>query len=92
MSAIELRREVHQLIDKVDERFLKAVYSMIKAYQVEEPIGYEVDGIPIYAGDLGGHLDKEVESGKQGNYISVEELEKDSETWLKTHQPKRRSM
>ena len=82
MSAVEIRTELHQLIDQLDEHFLKAVHSMVSVYQSEKPIGYEVDGSPIWGSKLGEELDKEVEMAKKGNYITVEELEKRSEKWL----------
>lgn len=82
MSTIEIRAELHKLIDQIDERFLKAVYSMVSVYQGEEPIGYKTDGTPILGSILGKELDKEVENAEQGQYISVEELEKRSKQWM----------
>lgn len=82
MSTVEIRNELHRLIDQIDERFLKAIHSMVSVYQAEEPIGYDVDGAPIYGSELAEKLDKEVEEAKKGNYITIEELEKRSEKWI----------
>jgi hypothetical protein len=82
MSNLEIKTELHRLIDQVDERFLKALYLMVSAYQEEKPLGYNMDGTPIFGSVLGKELDKEVEAAKQGRYISVEELEKRSEQWM----------
>lgn len=82
MSAVEMRQEVHQMVDQIDEHFLKVVHSMMRTYQEEKPIGYEMDGTPIYGSQLGELLDKEVEGAREGNYITVEELAKRSEKWL----------
>lgn len=82
MSTIEIRTELHKLIDQIDERFLMAVYSMVSVYQGENPIGYKTDGTPIFGSALGKELDKEVENAKQGQYISVEELEERSKQWM----------
>jgi hypothetical protein len=83
MSAVEMREQVHQLVDEIDERLLKAVFLLMSSYQNEEgPIGYEMDGSPIYGSELGELLDQEVEAAKQGNYITVEELAKRSQKWL----------
>ena len=82
MSAVEIRTELHQLIDEIDEHFLKAVHSMVSTYHTEKPLGYEVNGNPIWASKLGVELDEEVGKARQGNYITVEELEKRSEKRL----------
>ena len=82
MSALDMRKEVHQMVDKLDEHFLKVVHSMMSTHQEEQPIGYEMDGTPIYGSELGELLDKEVEAARQGNYITIEELAKRSEKWL----------
>jgi hypothetical protein len=83
MSAVEMREQVHQLVDEIDERLLKAVFLMMSSYQNEEvPMSYEVDGTPIYGSELGPLLDKEVEAARNGEYITVEELAKRSKKWL----------
>ena len=82
MSAVEMREEVHQMVDELDNRLLKAIHSMLVSYQTEEPIGYEVNGDPIYGSELGEALDKEVKAAESGNYITVEELAKRSKEWL----------
>jgi hypothetical protein len=80
MTNLEIKTELHRLIDQVDERFLKALYLMVSSYQAEDPIGYKTDGTPIFGSALGRELDEEA---KKGQYISVEELEKRSEQWMK---------
>ncbi len=84
MSTIEIRAELHKLIDQVDERFLKAVYLMISAYQEKDPImGYDIDGTPRTASELTDILDKEVEAAQRGEYITIEEFQKQSAQWGK---------
>lgn len=86
MSTLEMRQALHKRIDQIDEKFLKAVYAMVAAYLDEEDpiVGYEVDGKPIYASALREELDKEVENVVNGDYISAEELDKKSRTWLQS--------
>jgi len=81
-----MRQALHKRIDQIDEKFLKAVYAMVTAYLDEEDpiVGYEVDGKPIYASALREELDKEVENVVNGDYISAEELDKKSRTWLQS--------
>ena len=85
MSAVEIRADLIERISNMDERFLKAVHSMIVTYQTEtaeHPVGYEVDGTPIYGSILGSELDKEIEAVENGNFITVQELDKKSKAWL----------
>jgi len=36
MSTAEIRSEIHEIIDRLDESFLKVVYSMLDAYEQEQ--------------------------------------------------------
>ncbi len=82
MSTTEMRSELHQLIDQVDERFLKAVYLMVRAYQEKDPvISYDIDGTPRTASELTAILDEEVEAARRGEYIAIEEFQKQSAQW-----------
>ena len=84
MSTIEIRDEMHKLIDQIDERFLKALYLMVSSYQAKEPIiGYDIDGTPRTASELTAILDKEVEAAQRGEYITIEEFQKQSAQWGK---------
>jgi 3'-phosphoadenosine 5'-phosphosulfate (PAPS) 3'-phosphatase len=52
MSTVEMRTEVHKMIDEIDDALLAAVHALLGAYkqqQKEAVIGYEVDGTPITA-------------------------------------------
>jgi hypothetical protein len=83
MSTIEIRAELHKLIDQVDERFLKAVYLMVSSYEMKEPLGYDIDGTPRSASELTAMLDKEVEAAQRGEHITIEEFQKKSSQWGK---------
>lgn len=86
MSTTEMRQAVHEYIDQLDEKFLKAVLAMVRTYmeQEEDPIvGYDpVDGTPLKASVLREELAKEVEAARKGKYITAEELDKRSQEWL----------
>ena len=86
MSAVEMREQVHQLIDQLDERLLKAVHAMLGTYvqkYVDPIVGYEADGTPITASTLEQQADEAVTQIERGEYTTLEELEKESEQWLK---------
>ena len=85
MSVAEMRAEVHQMIDEVDSVFLEAIHAMLGTYkkrQKEDPIvSYDVDGTPRTASELTAILDAEVEMVKKGEYITIEEFQKQSSKW-----------
>lgn len=86
MSAGEMREEVHQLIDQLDDRLLEAVHAMLGIYvqkEVDPVVGYEADGTPITASTLEQQADEAVTQIERGEYTTLEELEKESEQWLK---------
>ena len=86
MSNPNLRADIDRYLDQVkDEAFLKVVHAMLGAYvkeKIEDPIiGYDVDGKPLYASLAKEQFKKQLEGVKRGEYITIEDLEKDSETW-----------
>lgn len=87
MSTVDIRAEVHQMIDKADHVLLEAIYAMLEVYKKHKAeqtvIGYEEDGTPITAAALEEQAAEAITQIKQGNYTSLEELERESEQWLK---------
>lgn len=85
MSAVEIRAEIQSYLEKVqDERFLKVVHSMLDTYvrEHEDPIiGYDVDGVPLYASVAKKLFKEQLEGVERGEYITIEDLEKEMETW-----------
>lgn len=86
MSTVDMRAEVHQMIDEVDIALLEAIHAMLGTYkkrQEEDPIvGYEIDGTPLTLSTLEKQADEAVAQVERGEYITLEELEKESEQWL----------
>ena len=89
MSAVELRTEIDSLLDVVqnkNESFLKVVHSMLSTYaqELDDPVlGYETDGTPLTASAFLKQADEAMAAVEQGDYVTLEELEKESEEWLK---------
>ena len=85
MSAVEIRAEIQSYLEKVqDESFLKVVHSMLDAYvrEHEDPIiGYDVDGVPLYASVARKLFKEQLEGVERGEYITIEDLEKEMEKW-----------
>lgn len=85
MSAVEMREQVHELIDQLDDRLLEAVYAMLETYmqKEEDPVlGYETDGTPVTASVFLEQAEEAVAEAKAGKGITVEELRNRSEEWL----------
>jgi DNA phosphorothioation-dependent restriction protein DptG len=80
MSSIEVREEVHELIDQVDDKFLNAVHSMLETY-VQQEQGYGNIDNPISATEMKNLLQEEVEKARQGQYITLDEWHEKSEKW-----------
>lgn len=87
MSTLELREQIEQYLNQVDPDFLAVVHAMLGTYvkqkQEASIVSYDVDGTPRTAKELTKLLDKEVEAGRRGEYITLEELRKKSDSWLK---------
>lgn len=88
MSAAEIRAEIDRYLDFVkDERFLKVVHSMLNTYikeqETEPVVGYETDGTGVRASTFVEQADAAVAAARAGSGISAEELDKQSEQWLK---------
>ena len=74
MTQVQIRSEVHQMVDRLDETLLAAIHSMLQTYEQKKE--------DIQASLLKEELLKEVEEAEKGRFITIEELEKKSEQWL----------
>ena len=85
MSTVEMRSEVAGWLDDLDDNFLAAVHAMVGTYvtkQKEDPIiGYDADGTPLHAEEMKKIYAAEVEGVKRGEYLTIEDFEKESATW-----------
>ena len=81
MGALELRDSVLEYINTADERLLKVVKAVIESYQEEETVAFSVEGKPITRAVYKEELVKAELDIKNGNVISQEDLEKESENW-----------
>jgi len=86
MTTAEKRQTFVQRIEQLDDKFFNAIYAMVEAYVEEEKdpiIGYDpVDGTPKRASRMREELRKEVEAGRRGEYIALEQLREKSDQWL----------
>ena len=91
MSATEIKELLHQRIEQVDESFLNVMYAMMEAYikeQKEAALEAEIMAIPpdpslrqLTAEEMEERLAKSEAQFETGDYMTIEELRKESETW-----------
>jgi hypothetical protein len=87
MTIAEQRTHVPQLLEQVDDEFFTTVYTMLETYvrgrqQPDPIIGYETDGTPVTARTFLRQADEAMAAVDRGEYITLEDLEKESEAWL----------
>lgn len=108
MSLVEVRQEIVDRLDELDEAMLQAIHTIVfnvpskssstaeskfkevdsdvngsTSYEDEHIHGYEPDGTPITTKDLKKIISEGWEDFKNGNYITLDELKKESEQWIK---------
>lgn len=81
MGALELRNDLIQYIDKADVRLLKVVKAVMESYWEEEIVAYTVGGKPLNKESYQNELNEGIEEIKRGDFITQEDLEKESENW-----------
>lgn len=90
MSTVQIRLEIDNYLNQVDDSFLKVVHAMLTTYakeqetQKKEPVifSYDIEGNPKYAHEMKAIYDKQVKAAiEEGAYKTLEDLEKEMETW-----------
>jgi len=85
-NTAEMKADLHRYVDQLDDKFVVIVHSMVTAYieqQGEDTIiGYDIEGNPLFASVAKREFKARLEAIDRGEYITLEDLEKESETWL----------
>jgi len=82
MNTIELKEELHQYIDQMDDKLANQIHGMIKAsLEKDDIIGFTADGTPMNKEAYIRDIDEARTQIREGKCISQEELEKQSENW-----------
>ena len=85
MSTAEKRETLRQKIDELDEKFIEAIYAIVEAYEEkdEDPIiGYDIEGNPKRGSVMKKIYNEQVKNAiEKGEFITIEDLEKEMETW-----------
>lgn len=85
MTTTQIKKNLHHYIDRMDERFLTAMYVMAKEYLKISPKTKEEDytmpGKPMSVETFRKRILTASKSAKQGKTISQEDIEKEAKKW-----------
>lgn len=80
MNTTKIRKELHDYIDKSDDRVLRLMHAVVTAYESDEE-DYTIPGAPLDVEDYKTRIRKARERVKSGYYTTQEDLEKEMEQW-----------
>jgi len=86
MNAVELKNQIHQYLDQVDDSLLQAIHSMLDTYvkgKKDTVIGYDTQGEPILSSQAKKQYEKDLKAVEKGAFITSKDLRKVSKEWLK---------
>ncbi len=85
MTTADMRSDVSHWLDELDDHFLVALHAMVGTYVSQQKkdtiFGYDADGTVLHAEDMKSVYAAEVAGVKRGEYLSIDDFEKQSETW-----------
>lgn len=91
MGVEQIKDVLHHRINQADEHFLQVIYAMVEAYaeqhQIgddEDVIGYRSGGEAITVAKLKAKINLAENQIDRGEFLTPEELHKESELWLKS--------
>lgn len=80
-----MRAEVHQMIDELDDSFLRIVHSMLGTHAEENEypvVGYDLYGNPKRANELMEEYEQELAAAERGEAIAADVFAKRTKEWL----------
>lgn len=83
MSAPQIRKELHEIIEIADDKLVAAVYVMMQSLlQNEESIvAYSTSGQPLTKQEFINQVRESYAAGKQGKFKTTAELLEEIQTW-----------
>lgn len=83
MKTVEKRDYIHSHLHQIDETFINEVYQKIRKLidKKDTVVGYDASGKPIKKSRFVADIKEAEMQIEKGEYITIEELEKESETW-----------
>ena len=82
MSALELKTELHHLIDQVnDNGVLKAIQTLLQKQVEKDEVAFDSKGKPLSLKAFIKRIEKAEAEVKTGKYVTISQLEKESDKW-----------
>jgi len=83
MKTIEKRDYIHSHLHQIDENHVDEMYQKIRSLIVEKDpiVGYDASNKPIKKSQFVAEIKEAEAQIEKGEYITIEELEKESEKW-----------
>jgi hypothetical protein len=83
MNIIEKRDFIHSYLNRVDEKTINELYRKLQSLvKVSDPVvGYTASGQAITRSRFIADIREAEEQIERGEYLTIEELEKDSQLW-----------
>ena len=85
MTTIDMKTQIHEYIEQANDELVAAIHTILKQHITQKPdtiLGYGSNGEPIHAEEALERYEKSVKEFEAGNFITIEELDKKSKTWL----------
>lgn len=90
MSTVEMKLEIPLLLEQVEDNFVEAIHTLLKTHHAAKQeedaplIGYDMEGKPQFNSveEMLDEFDRRVDNMKAGNYITVDQLDERSKTWI----------
>ncbi len=83
MKTVEKRDYIHSHLHQIDENLVNEIYLKISSLIDEKDpvVGFDTSNKPIKKGQFIAEIKEAEAQIEKGEYITIEELEKESETW-----------
>lgn len=82
MSAQKVKKELHELIELVnDDAVLKAIQTLLRKQVEKDAAAFDSKGKPMSLRGFIKEIEKAESEVKAGKYVTVAQLEKESEKW-----------
>lgn len=83
MSTAQVKSQLHEYINKADEKLLRLMHSMLQNYFKEEDsiIAFTASGVPITKGQMKELSDEAVKAVEDGQSLSSDEIRKLKNNW-----------
>ncbi len=83
MSALQIRQELHEIIEVADEKWVVAIYAMLRSLMENDQtiVAFTAAGQPLTRQDFIAQIRAAYTAGKQGQTMTAQEVLAEIETW-----------